>query len=73
MYSNFHEDYKVLPVFEIISNKVMKNTEKVQNDPNNETKSSESLIANNETKPSENFEKSLINKLLEKNDEIKVL
>ena len=40
MYSNFHEDYKVLPVFEIISNKVMKNTEKVQNDPNNETESS---------------------------------
>ena len=30
MYANFHED-KDLPVFEIISNKVMKNTEKVQN------------------------------------------
>ena len=35
MYANFHED-KDLPVFEIISNKVMKNKEKVQNDPNNE-------------------------------------
>ena len=58
---------KFLPVFEIISNKVRKNTEKVQNDPNNETKS------NNETKTSETFDKSLINKLLENNDEIKVL
>ena len=71
MYANFHED-KDLPVFEIISNKVMKNKEKIQNDQNNETKSSD-LITNNETKTSETFEKSLINKLLEKNDEIKVL
>ena len=38
MYASFHQDYKVLPVFEIISNKVMKNRDKVQNDPNNETK-----------------------------------
>ena len=70
MYANFHEDYKVLPVFEIISNKMMKYKEKVQNDPNNETKSS---LTDNETKTSETFEKSLVNKLLEKNNEIKVL
>ena len=69
MYANLHQDYKVLPIFEIISNKVMKNTENVQNDPNKETKSN----TNNETKTSETFEKSLINKLLEKNDEVKVL
>ena len=69
MYASFHQDYKVLPVFEIISNKV-KNKEKVQNDLNNETKSS---LTDNETKTSETFEKSLINKLLEKNDEIKAL
>ena len=70
MYASFHQDYKVLPVFEIISNKVIKNKEKVQNDLNNETKSS---LTDNETKTSETFEKSLINKLLEKNDEIKAL
>ena len=70
MYANFHQDYKVLPLFEIISNKVIKNKEKVQNDLNNETKSS---LTDNETKTSETFEKSLINKLLQKNDEIKDL
>ena len=70
MYASFHQDYKVLPVCEIISNKVIKNKEKVQNDLNNETKSS---LTDNETKTSETFEKSLINKLLQKNDEIKAL
>ena len=68
MYANFHQDYKVLPVFEIINE--VKNKEKVQNDLNNETKSS---LTDNETKTSETFEKSLINKLLQKNDEIKAL